>query len=631
MWPNKKKDGKQKRRKWISIVAGLVIGAIVSVTMMPGANVKKEKSAATAELTGVGKEMRKAPKDWFKQEKDISSIVKDVRNGDIVAAGLADDAVLVSTTKGAKYYVSDTRYGRVGDLVLSSYHNEKLQPFTVVFLDGVKRVPPTESNSGLVYLEIGGRFLSMVFMLGMLVGLVALIKQSREQKFELQEATDIRFDDVVGAAEAKNAVSDIVAYLKDPESFSELGGRPARGVLMVGPPGTGKTRLAQALAGECGVSFISINGSDFSSKYYGVAIQRVKALFKLARDNAPCIVFIDEIDGVGKRTTSSDSPAAAESNRIVNQILVEMNGFKTEDGVIVIGATNLVEMLDEAMLRPGRFDRQVYVRLPELQDRRKIFELYAKKIKTAEGVDFEQLGRLTIGMSPAAIEVIVNQAALLAAKEKAQVVELAHFQEAIEVARMGEANQGAKAMSEAERKRVAVHEAGHAFIAHKLGAGRVEKVTILPRGRALGVTLVTQDEDQYLHLKSELENRIVMLLGGRCAELLMLGEASTGAGQDLKEASKLALAMVSQYGFNEAGSLFSLSAIQDATLAQPEMGKAIEAANNILKAMEQKCFACLEESRDALVLFSERLLAEETLPGEAVAEALAVRALKKVA
>lgn len=610
-----------------------VAACILAAICLPIANTLHPAVTADTvkQLTAVTQDMRKHPKDWFKQERDVSVAMKDMREEGITAAGLAEDAVLIATKKGDKYFVADTRFGRVGDLILAAYKNDKPPAFPVIYLDGVRHIKPEAESTSIVALEVIGRLTSVLFMVGMGVGLFFIVRNGRDHNFSLTKAPDIRFKDVIGAGEAKAALQDVVAYLKDPKEFAALGGRPPRGVLMVGPPGTGKTRLAQAVAGECGVSFIAVNGSDFSSKFYGVAIQRVKALFKLARENAPCIIFLDEADGIAARTTNSDSPAAAESNRIINQVLVEMDGFNPDDGVIVLGATNLVEMLDEAMLREGRFDRRVHLRVPALKEREQLFEMYASKVKAASGIDFAQLARLTTGVTPAAIASIVNQAALLAAKEKRLSVELPNFLEAIEISRMGAQDDGAQAMTEAERKRVAYHEAGHAFVAHQLGVGVVEKVTILPRGGALGVTLVTQSEEKSLHLKSDLEKRIVMLLGGRCAEIIFFDEASTGAAHDLKEASKLALAMVTQHGFGASGSLFSLSAISDANLAQAEFAKGIDQANLILKQLEARCFAVLQESHDAMIYFCDNLLANETVPGEAVADALQAVAFKKAA
>lgn len=610
------------------VLIAFVIAIILGGWVLLHYSHPKPIPAPNSELAGQFGDMRKTPQAWFLKEKDISSLVSDIRTNQVANAGLGSDVVLITTKQGVKYFVADTTFGRVGDLVLSAYKQETKEIFPVVFLEGIKHYADgKESSTGLMVLEIAGRATSMLFMLAMGIGLYLFIKQSKENSFELTKGSTLRFADVIGAGEAKEAVSDIVAYLKNPATFSDIGARPPHGVLMVGPPGTGKTRLAQAMAGECGVSFIALNGSDFSSKYYGVAIQRVKTLFKLARKNAPCIVFIDEIDGVGKRTTSSDSPAAAESNRIVNQILVEMDGFKAGDGVIVMGATNLVEMLDDAMLREGRFDRRIHIKMPELLDRQKLFELYAKQIQSENNIDFQQLARLTTGLSPATIAAIVNQSALLAAKDQRQTIGMPHYLEAIEISRMGGLAGGAKALSSAEKRRVAVHEAGHAFIAHKLKVGRVEKVTILPRGGALGVTLVTQEEDKHLHLQSELENRIVMLLGGRCAELLLLKEASTGAAEDLKEASRIALAMVNQFGFGGDNSLFSSGALTgQVPLAKTEAD--IGQATVILAEQEQLCFTLLAQSREALDCFIEKLIIEETLPGSAVQDALSASKLK---
>ncbi|GAA5784720.1 ATP-dependent metallopeptidase FtsH/Yme1/Tma family protein [Chitiniphilus shinanonensis] len=582
----------------------------------------QRQALAAGSLPETARAMRDDPDAWFAAERDLSTLGRDLDGGRVATLGLARNSVLVSTRDGARYFVQDGDATPVAQWVLNRYR-DRAAPFQVVMLNNVS-YKGAGGDAGNV-LEVVGRSLNILLMLGLLGVTVWMVRGGNVggRQYDLNLKVETTFDDVIGAKEAKHALQDIAAFLKTPESFAALGARPSAGVLMSGPPGTGKTLLARALAGECGVSFISASGSDFTSKFYGVGPMKVKALFKAARKHAPCILFIDEIDGIGKRTSSGNGPAESEGNRIINQVLVEMDGFAPGDGVIVVGATNLVDNVDEALLREGRFDRRVHVKLPDVIDREGIFRLYSGKVKTEPGIDYEQLARLTTGLSPAAVASIVNQATLLAAKAGKASVGQHEFQEAIEISRMGEVNGAVRALTEAERERVAVHEAGHAVIAQLLGVGRVEKVTILPRGGALGVTLVSPPEDRHLHRKSELEHRIVMLLGGRCAELLTYGEASTGAAHDLQEASRIALAMVAQYGFGGSGSLFNLAAIDNPALVQPEMGNAIEEAKQLLSRLEEQCSAHLTSHAGALRHIVAELLDKETVPGETVARAVA--------
>ncbi|MEA3117862.1 MAG: cell division protease FtsH, partial [Paraburkholderia sp.] len=434
----------------------------------------------------------------------------------------------------------------------------------------------------------------------------------------LGKSPALRFDDVIGAGEAKAALADVQACLTDPMQFSGMGVRAPCGVLMTGGPGVGKTRLAQALAGECGANFISITGSYFSAKYYGVGIQKVKSLFELARKNAPTVIFIDEADGLGKRTDTGGGPTEAESNRIINQLLAEMDGFESNEGVIIVAATNHPDSLDEALRRPGRFDRTVQVRLPDLEDRAKILRFYAANLTAkSDEIDFNQLARLTTGLSPAALAMIVNQAGLVARKAHDDEVTSTHFIEAIKIARIGDVNGAERALSDEERTRIAVHEAGHGLAAALLGTGVLEEVTILPRGGALGVALITKSQDKHLYRETEMRNEIQVMLGGRNAELLIFAEASSGAAQDLQEASRIALDMVSKFGFNVDNNLFSLAALSQ-QYAGLQLKNAIEHANILLRDLNDACYALLRANEPVLRAIADQLLESETVPGETV-------------
>ncbi len=603
----------------------LLVAGLVLLVMALGAAVLWKTGASqdepTPALSSDALAMRKDPSPWVRTERDVSVLAADIAAGRVQLVGIAPQGVLVQTRDGARYSVRDTERAKVAELVLRSFQEETVPRFETVAIGPVAALgSPSGGMSGL---EVASRVMGIVFPLTLLVVLVVMFRGGLGTGFKVVKGAALRFEDVVGAKEAKSAMGDLVAWLRDPKAFAELGSRPPKGVLMVGPPGTGKTRLAQALAGEAGVSFIAASGSDFTSKFFGMGPQKVRTLFATARKHAPCIVFLDELDGLGRRTSAGQGPAESESNRIINQMLVEMDGFGTEQGVLVIGATNLVDNLDEALLREGRFDRRVHVKLPDLKEREALFQMYVRPLKLGADVEFAQLARMSTGFSPAAIAYVANHAGLIAARARRSAVTMADFVEAIEVRHMGEANGSGGIASEAERRRVAVHEAGHAIASHVLGVGRLEKVTIAPRGAALGVTLVTQPDDKQLHLKSELENRLVMMLGGRCAELVTFEEASSGAAQDLEEASKLALTMVSRLGFGASGSLFSLAALAGSPSAAQETTRAVQEARELLAQAEARCLQLLQAHASALRAVTEALLEQETIAAQVVVDACA--------
>jgi cell division protease FtsH len=330
------------------------------------------------------------------------------------------------------------------------------------------------------------------------------------------------------------------------------------------------------------------------------------------------VIFIDEADGLAKRTDTGNGPAEAESNRVINQLLAEMDGFESNEGVIIVAATNHPDNIDEALRRPGRFDRTVHVRLPDLDDRAKIFRFYAEKLKSkADDIDYHQLARLSTGLSPATLSMIVNQAGLVARKAGESRVAAKHFLEAIKIARIGDVSGAERALNEDERTRIAVHEAGHGLVAALLGTGVLEEVTILPRGGALGVALITKMQDKHLYRETEMRNEIQVLLGGRNAELLTFSEASSGAAQDLQEASRISLDMVSKFGFNADGNLFSLAALPP-QYAGLQMKAAIEHANILLKDLNEACQSLLRDNEPVLRAIAERLLESETVAGEIV-------------
>lgn len=600
------------------VALGICVAAVAATSALfywrHEANLARSQPAA---LGGVASEMRHDASPWTKREKDASELLRDIHDRDVAAIGVSREAILVSTIHGEKYYVADHNGAFSNALLLGDLKPGATPPWQLVWL------PNADVSVGPArWAEVFDRLrdaLSLLFPVLMLGGLFWFMRREMGGGAQLLgESPTLRFEDVIGAGEAKAALADVRAWLTEPAQFTGMGVRAPCGVLMTGGPGVGKTRLAQALAGECGANFIAITGSYFSAKYYGVGIQKVKRLFELARKNAPTVIFIDEADGLGKRTDTGGGPVEAESNRIINQLLAEMDGFESNEGVIIVAATNHPDNLDEALRRPGRFDRTVQVRLPDVEDRAEILRFYASNLKTkAEDIDFNQLARLTTGLSPATLSMIVNQAGLVARKAGKQEIAAADFLEAIKIARIGDVNGAERALSDDERTRIAIHEAGHGLVAALLGTGVLEEVTILPRGGALGVALITKMQDKYLYRETEMRNEIQVLLGGRNAELLMFREASSGAAQDLQEASRISLDMVSKHGFNADGNLFSLAALPQ-QVAGLQLKAAIEHANGLLHELNDACFALLRANEPVLRAIADQLLESETVPGETV-------------
>jgi cell division protease FtsH len=573
--------------------------------------------ASAQALGGIASQMRANSSAWTLREKNASDMLRDVRDHNVAAIGLSRNAILVSTLHGEKYYVADHNGTFSNALLLGDLKPGSTSSYQLVWLpDADVRTAGARWTEVVDHTRDALSLLLPVLMLG---GILWFMRREMMGGARLlSKAPTLRFHDVIGAGEAKAALADVQAWLTEPAQFSGMGVRAPCGILMTGGPGVGKTRLAQALAGECGANFIAITGSYFSAKYYGVGIQKVKHLFELARKNAPTVIFIDEADGLGKRTDTGSGPVEAESNRIINQLLAELDGFESNEGVVVVAATNHPDNLDEALRRPGRFDRTVQVRLPDLEDRAQILRFYAAKLKTKPGdIDFTQLARLTTGLSPATLSMIVNQAGLVARKAGEREAAATHFLEAIKIARIGDINGAERALSDDERTRIAVHEAGHGLVAALLDTGVLEEVTILPRGGALGVALITKTQDKYLYRETEMRNEIQVLLGGRNAELLAFDEASSGAAQDLQEASRISLDMVSKHGFNADGNLFSLASLPQ-QYAGLQLKNSIEHANVLLRDLNDECFALLRANEPVLRAIAQQLLESETVPGETV-------------
>jgi cell division protease FtsH len=442
-----------------------------------------------------------------------------------------------------------------------------------------------------------------------------------------EETTKVGFDDVAGIDEAKDELAEVVDFLSNPRKFTRLGGRIPKGVLLVGGPGTGKTLLAKAVAGEAGVPFFSISGSDFVEMFVGVGASRVRDLFVQGKKNAPCLIFIDEIDAVGRQRGAGLGGGHDEREQTLNQLLVEMDGFESNEGVILIAATNRPDVLDPALLRPGRFDRQVVVPNPDLNGRRQILKVYARKVALSEDVDIDVLARGTPGFSGADLENMVNEAALVAAKKDKEMVGMEDLEEAKDKVMMGKERRSV-ILTEEEKKTTAYHESGHALVARLLPkADPVHKVSIIPRGQALGITMQLPVDERHNYSKEYLESTLVVMMGGRVAEQLFLDQLTTGASNDLERATKLARKMVCEWGMSEA---FGSMAISDngnevflgRELVQhkhysEETAKIIDAeVKKIVQNAYEKAKGILEQHQDIMRNLATALLERETVSGD---------------
>ncbi len=447
----------------------------------------------------------------------------------------------------------------------------------------------------------------------------------------------VTFDDVAGAEEEKEELQEIVEFLRDPQKFTALGARIPKGVLLVGPPGTGKTLIAKAVAGEAGVHFLSISGSDFVELYVGVGASRVRDLFDQAKKDAPAIVFIDEIDAVGRQRGAGLGGGHDEREQTLNQLLVEMDGFGSNEGVIVMAATNRQDILDPALLRPGRFDRQIYVGLPDIKGREEILKVHAKKKPLAEDVSLNQIARSTAGFTGADLENLLNEAALLAAREDKRFITMSDLHEAMLKVIAGPEKKS-RVVTEHARKLTAYHEAGHAVVIHDLDSqDPVHQITIVPRGPAGGMTISLPSEDKAYLSRRELEERIAVCLGGRVAEQLVLGDISTGASSDIQKASQTARAMVTKYGMsdklgtiaygNESDEIFiGRSMAQARTYSEEVAGQIDQEVKAIVDRAYTRCEDILTRRRKELDTIAQYLLEHETMDGQEFAKVFEAQA-----
>ena len=462
--------------------------------------------------------------------------------------------------------------------------------------------------------KMGGGGNSMMFNMG-----------KSNAKVYVKSAEGIKFDDVAGEDEAKENLTEVVNYLHDPSKYQEIGASMPKGILLVGPPGTGKTMLAKAVAGEANVPFFSMSGSEFVEMFVGMGANKVRDLFKQAKEKAPCIVFIDEIDAIGQKRSGGQYGGNDEREQTLNQLLTEMDGFEGNNGVIILAATNRPESLDPALTRPGRFDRRVPVELPDLKGREAILQVHAKKIKVAEDVDFNKIARMASGASGAELANIVNEAALRAVRDGRRFATQADLEESIEVVIAGYQKKNA-IMTDEEKKIVSYHEIGHALVAAmQTHSAPVQKITIVPRtSGALGYTMQIEEGNHYLMSKTEMENKIATLTGGRAAEEVVFHSVTTGASNDIEQATKLARAMITRYGMSEEFDMVALETVNNqylggdtslacSTATQQEIDKMVV---SLVKSQHEKAIQILKDNRKALDALAKYLYEKETITGE---------------
>ena len=564
-----------------------------------------------------------------------SDFLQDVRNGRVKSATIqegpsgADIVAVMSDDRRVHTQATYLDRGLVGDLV---NHNVK---FDVKPRDEGSLLLRILMSWGPMLLLIGVWIYFMRQMQGGGKGGAFSFGKSKARMLD-ENNNQVTFADVAGCDEAKEEVKEVVDFLKDPQKFQKLGGRIPRGLLLVGPPGTGKTLLAKSIAGEAKVPFFSISGSDFVEMFVGVGAARVRDMFENAKKNAPCIIFIDEIDAVGRQRGAGLGGGNDEREQTLNQMLVEMDGFETNLGVIVVAATNRPDILDSALMRPGRFDRQVYVTLPDIRGREQILGVHMRKIPIGQDVSATVIARGTPGMSGADLANLCNEAALMAARRNARVVEMQDFEKAKDKIYMGPERRS-MVMTDDEKRATAYHESGHAIIAEILpGTDPVHKVTIMPRGRALGVTWQLPERDKYSQYYDQMLNEISILFGGRIAEDLFVKKISTGASNDYERATKIARDMVTRYGMsaelgpmvyaeNESEVFLGRSVTKTTNISEATMQKVDAEIRRILDEQYAVAQKILEANRDKVEAMTEALMQWETIDRDQVLDIMAGR------
>jgi cell division protease FtsH len=560
------------------------------------------------------------------REVSYNDFIEEVKAGRIQKVDIAPNGLTVNATRkdGSSLVTGNPRDDRLNDTLFEN---------NVV----VNQVRPSDSMWGSILISL----LPVLLLVGVWIYFMRQMQQGggrgamsfgrSKAKLMSEDQIKVTFADVAGCDEAKEEVGELVEFLRDPGKFQKLGGKIPRGVLMVGPPGTGKTLLARAIAGEAKVPFFSISGSDFVEMFVGVGASRVRDMFETAKKHAPCIIFIDEIDAVGRHRGAGLGGGHDEREQTLNQMLVEMDGFEGGEGVIVIAATNRPDVLDPALLRPGRFDRQVVVGLPDVKGREQILKVHMRKVPLADDVVAMTIARGTPGFSGADLANLVNEAALFAARENAKLVRMEHFDKARDKIMMG-AERRSMAMSEDEKKLTAYHEAGHAIVGRLVpDHDPVYKVTIIPRGRALGVTMYLPEQDRYSYNKVHIESMLCSLYGGRVAEELIFGadKVTTGASNDIERATKMARNMVTKWGLSDElgpiayaedeGEVFLGRSVSQTKNVSDETARRIdEVVRGILDRAYARTKQILTENMDKLHLMAEALLTYETIDAQQI-------------
>ena len=548
---------------------------------------------------------------------ESSQITYKLKDGDTVYSTVkVNDPDLVDRLESHDVKFSGTRVQQ-GSLFMNIFFGWILPIIIAVML--MRYVNRTMQGGGKDS-PLGGGGLGSMFNLG----------KSNARVYD-KDKTTIRFHDVAGEDEAKENLQEIVNYLHDPNQFKSIGATMPKGILLVGPPGTGKTMLAKAVAGESNVPFFSISGSEFVEMFVGMGASKVRSLFKDAKEKAPCIVFIDEIDAIGGKRNAGNFGGNDEREQTLNQLLTEMDGFEGNNGIVVLAATNRPENLDPALLRPGRFDRRVPVELPDLQGREDILKVHAKKVKTEPGIDYNVVARMASGASGAELANIINEAALRAVREKRNAVSQKDLEESIEVVIAGYQKKNA-ILTDKEKLVVAYHEVGHALVAAlQTHSAPVQKITIIPRtSGALGYTMQVEEGNHPLYTKSELENRIATLTGGRAAEEVEFGQVTTGASNDIEQATKIARAMITRYGMSDEFDMVAMETVNnkylggDASLACSD-GTASTIDQKVVALVKQqhdKAKQLLTEHKADLDRIAQFLYQKETITGEEFMEIL---------
>ncbi len=557
------------------------------------------------------------------QEVDYGTFMKMVENKEVGNVEISDSEILFTDKDNSQIY----RTGEMNDPNLT----DRLYASGATFTKNIETgTSPILSFLLSFILPIGifialGQYMSKKIMSNMGgPNAMSFSLGKSNAKVYVPSSDGIKFDDVAGEDEAKENLAEIVDYLHNPKKYSDVGAQMPKGVLLVGPPGTGKTMLAKAVAGEANVPFFSMSGSEFVEMFVGMGASKVRDLFKQAKEKAPCIVFIDEIDAIGKKRDGQLS-TNDEREQTLNQLLTEMDGFGGNNGVIILAATNRPESLDPALTRPGRFDRRVPVELPDLKGREEILKVHAKKIKVDSNVDFHTIARMAAGTSGAELANIINEAALRAVRNNRGVVNQSDLEESIEVVIAGYQKKNA-IMSDEEKKIVAYHEVGHALVAALQSASApVQKITIIPRtSGALGYTMQVEQNDKVLMNKQELENKIATLTGGRAAEELIFNEITTGASNDIEQATKLARAMITRFGMSDEFDMVALETVNNQYLGgDTSLACSSDTANEIdkkvvelVKRQHEKAFNLLKDNKNKLDEIAKYLYEKETITGE---------------